>query len=128
MGGIFLIQGVWGSLFLPPGGSDRAEARRGNHRHRAGDARGARQPQAPGARSRRAAATGALESADPAKCRLLFRRVRAKWLWWSRLSIDDVALAAIIHDPPVKLYAFADRAGVEVGLSGDEAPQVPVLE
>jgi hypothetical protein len=39
------------------------------------------------------------KAAEPAKYRLLYRRVGAKWLWWSRLAMDDAALAAIIHDP-----------------------------
>ncbi|NMN06610.1 MULTISPECIES: GNAT family N-acetyltransferase [unclassified Novosphingobium] len=56
------------------------------------------------------------KAADPAKYRLLYRRVGAKWLWWSRLALDDAALAAIIHDPQVEIYAVADRAGVEVGM------------
>jgi GNAT superfamily N-acetyltransferase len=53
---------------------------------------------------------------DLAKYRLLFRRVGAKWLWWSRLALDDAALGAIIHDPQVHVFAVADRAGVEVGM------------
>lgn len=53
---------------------------------------------------------------DPAKYRLLYRRVGAKWLWWSRLAMDDAALSAIVGDPAVELYAVADRAGVEVGM------------
>ncbi|MDR6510014.1 GNAT superfamily N-acetyltransferase [Novosphingobium capsulatum] len=53
---------------------------------------------------------------DPAKYRLLYRRVGAKWLWWSRLALGDDALAAIVHDPQVEVYAVADRAGVEVGM------------
>lgn len=56
------------------------------------------------------------KAAEPAKYRLLYRRVGAKWLWWSRLAMDDAALAAIIHDSDVELYAVADRAGVEVGM------------
>ncbi len=48
--------------------------------------------------------------------RILFRRVGAPWLWFSRLVMDDAALAAIIGDERVEVYAVADRAGVEVGL------------
>lgn len=48
--------------------------------------------------------------------RTLFRRVGERWLWFSRLMLDDAALAAIIHDPAVEVYAVADRAGVEIGL------------
>jgi hypothetical protein len=54
---------------------------------------------------------------DPAKYRLLFRRVGAKWLWWSRLALDDAALGAIIHDPQVHVFAVADRAVSKWGCS-----------
>jgi GNAT superfamily N-acetyltransferase len=47
--------------------------------------------------------------------RALFRRVGARWLWFSRLLRDDDALAAIIHDPKVELYAVVDSQGEEVG-------------
>lgn len=53
---------------------------------------------------------------SPAAYRTLFRRVGERWLWFSRLMLDDAALAAIIHDPAVEVYAVADRAGVEIGL------------
>ncbi|MCW1381487.1 GNAT family N-acetyltransferase [Novosphingobium sp. KCTC 2891] len=52
----------------------------------------------------------------PEKYRLLYKRVGAPWLWWSRLAKSDGDLAAIIHDPAVQLYAVADRAKVEVGI------------
>ncbi len=53
---------------------------------------------------------------DPAKYRMLFRRVGAPWLWYSRLAIDDAALTAIIGDPGVEVYAVVDRGAVEIGL------------
>lgn len=52
----------------------------------------------------------------PDAYRSLFRRVGTPWLWFSRLMLDDAALAAIIHDPAVDLYPVADRAGIEVGM------------
>ena len=52
----------------------------------------------------------------PERYRLLYRRIGAPWLWWSRLALDDAALAAIIHDPAVELYAVTDRARVEIGM------------
>lgn len=52
----------------------------------------------------------------PAKYRLLYKRVGAPWLWWSRLARSDDDLSAIIHDPEVQLYAVVDRARVEVGM------------
>lgn len=53
---------------------------------------------------------------EPGKYRLLFRRVGAPWLWWSRLALDEPTLATIIHDADVEVYAVADRAGVEIGM------------
>jgi GNAT superfamily N-acetyltransferase len=52
----------------------------------------------------------------PERYRLLYRRIGAPWLWWSRLALDDAALGAIIHDPAVELYAVTDRARVEIGM------------
>lgn len=56
------------------------------------------------------------KEAAPEKYRLLYRRVGAPWIWWSRLVKSDADLAAIIHDAKVQLFAVADRAGVEVGI------------
>jgi GNAT superfamily N-acetyltransferase len=48
--------------------------------------------------------------------RALFRRVGEPWLWFSRLTMDDIALAAIIHDPAVHIWAVVDVRGIEVGI------------
>ncbi|ROP91265.1 N-acetylglutamate synthase-like GNAT family acetyltransferase [Stella humosa] len=37
----------------------------------------------------------------------LYRRVGEDWLWFSRLRMADTALAAIIHDPGVAVFALA---------------------
>jgi len=47
--------------------------------------------------------------------RALFRRIGTPWLWYSRLVLDDAALAAIIGDPAVAVFAAVDPAGIEVG-------------
>jgi GNAT superfamily N-acetyltransferase len=52
---------------------------------------------------------------DPDRYRALFRRIGERWLWFSRLRMDDAALTAIIHDPLVEVFAATARAGVEVG-------------
>ena len=52
----------------------------------------------------------------PEKYRALFRRVGARWLWFSRLVMDDAVLVAIVHDPLVEVHAAVDRAGIEVGM------------
>ena len=49
---------------------------------------------------------------EPARYRLLFERVGTRWLWFSRLAMDDATLRASIAD----LHAVVDRAGVEVGM------------
>jgi N-acetylglutamate synthase-like GNAT family acetyltransferase len=57
-----------------------------------------------------------LEIPDPTDYRRLFRLVGARWLWFSRLVMDDAGLSAIIQHPKVELFAIVDRAGKEVGL------------
>jgi GNAT superfamily N-acetyltransferase len=49
---------------------------------------------------------------DPAKYRLLFERVGGRWLWYSRLAMDDAALLANADE----VHAVIDRQGVEVGM------------
>jgi GNAT superfamily N-acetyltransferase len=48
--------------------------------------------------------------------RRLFRRIGARWLWFSRLILDDAALSTIIRHPGVELYTVADEAGREIGM------------
>ena len=49
---------------------------------------------------------------DPARYRLLFERVGARWLWFSRLAMDDGRLLQEIQE----VHAVVDRAGVEIGM------------
>jgi GNAT superfamily N-acetyltransferase len=49
---------------------------------------------------------------DPAKYRTLFARVGGRWLWYSRLAMDDAKLLAGIGE----VHAVADRTGIEVGM------------
>ena len=53
-------------------------------------------------------------AAAPDAYRALFRRVGERWLWYSRLLLDDAALTARIA--AAEVYAVADPAGVEVGM------------
>ena len=46
--------------------------------------------------------------------RYLYNTVGEKWLWYERRAIDDIALAAIIHDPAVDVYV-AYASGVPAG-------------
>ena len=49
---------------------------------------------------------------DPDKYRLLFRRVGGRWLWFSRLLMDDSTLRSNIAE----VHAVVDRSGIEVGM------------
>nr|MBA2772019.1 GNAT family N-acetyltransferase [Sphingomonas sp.] len=57
-----------------------------------------------------------IERPGPDDYRRLFRLVGARWLWFSRLIMDDAKLAAIIQHPNVELYAVADAQGRDVGM------------
>ena len=49
---------------------------------------------------------------DPGRYRLLFERVGARWLWYSRLAMDDARLGEEIQE----VHAVVDPAGIEVGM------------
>jgi GNAT superfamily N-acetyltransferase len=49
---------------------------------------------------------------DPARYRDLFRKVGARWLWYSRLVMDDSRLRREMAE----VHAVVDRDGAEVGL------------
>ena len=49
---------------------------------------------------------------SPEQYRTLFRKVGGRWLWFSRLALDDIELAAAIGE----LHAVVDAAGAEVGM------------
>ena len=49
---------------------------------------------------------------DPERYRALFRRVGEKWLWFSRLAMDDATLMAKVAE----VHAVIDEAGREAGL------------
>ncbi len=45
---------------------------------------------------------------DPAVYRALFREIGTPWLWFSRLAMDDAALAALLGHPQVDLFYLYD--------------------
>jgi GNAT superfamily N-acetyltransferase len=49
---------------------------------------------------------------EPARYRLLFERVGARWLWYSRLLMDDERLRSEMAD----VHAVVDRSGIEIGM------------
>jgi GNAT superfamily N-acetyltransferase len=58
----------------------------------------------------------AIEQPSTEEYRELFRLVGAPWLWFSRLVMDDAALAAILHDPQVALFVVRDERGRDAGI------------
>jgi GNAT superfamily N-acetyltransferase len=52
------------------------------------------------------------EGFDPDRYRALFRRVGGKWLWFSRLRMDDAELRAAAAE----IHAVRDSAGTDCGL------------
>jgi GNAT superfamily N-acetyltransferase len=57
-----------------------------------------------------------VEVPEPDHYRELFRLIGARWLWFSRLVMDDAHLATIVQHPKVDVYAVLDESGREVGL------------
>jgi GNAT superfamily N-acetyltransferase len=57
-----------------------------------------------------------LERPAPDRYRALFRAVGERWLWFSRLVMDDASLTAIIHDADVAIFAAVDAAGRDAGM------------
>lgn len=55
------------------------------------------------------------EAADLAWYRGLYRAVGEDWLWFSRLYMEDAALAAILHHKDVEVYALR-KDGRDLGL------------
>lgn len=56
-----------------------------------------------------------LNCPEPKTYRTLFREVGADWLWFSRLTLADDALAAILADGHVEIFALR-RDGRNVGM------------
>ncbi len=52
---------------------------------------------------------------DIPRYRALFRRVGEPWLWFSRMTMPEAQLAAILGHPDVEAYALRDASG-DVGL------------
>lgn len=57
-----------------------------------------------------------IDNPDPDEYRTLFRLVGSKWLWFSRLIMDDAKLSQIIRHSDVELFAVADEHGRDVGM------------
>ncbi len=57
-----------------------------------------------------------VEDPDLDEYRALFRRVGARWLWFSRLVMDDAKLGAIVRDPNVELHLIVHDDEGEIGM------------
>ncbi len=53
---------------------------------------------------------------EPRHYKDLFQMIGARWLWFSRLTLDDAHLAEIIQHPRVELYCVRDLDRREVGI------------
>jgi GNAT superfamily N-acetyltransferase len=59
--------------------------------------------------------------------RSLYRTVGENWLWFSRLTLDDTALAKLIHDPAILVHALHHN-GREAGMLELDARRFPDVE
>ena len=57
-----------------------------------------------------------IEAPQVGRYRKLFQKVGSRWLWFSRLIMDQAALDTIISDPLVELHVIIDDHGGEVGM------------
>ena len=57
-----------------------------------------------------------IEVPQPEHYKELFRLIGERWLWFSRLILDDAHLASIIQHPKVELDVVLDEADCEVGI------------
>jgi GNAT superfamily N-acetyltransferase len=57
----------------------------------------------------------------------LYRTVGENWLWFSRLTLDDAALAKLIHDPAIQVHALHHN-GREAGMLELDARRFPDVE
>lgn len=57
-----------------------------------------------------------IERPSLADYRDLFRLVGAPWLWFSRLTMTDEALGAIIQHPRIELFKVEDESGRDAGM------------
>jgi GNAT superfamily N-acetyltransferase len=57
-----------------------------------------------------------IERPETEQYRRLFRLVGSRWLWFSRLVMDEAELAAIVRHPRVELFAVTGERGEDAGL------------
>ena len=69
----------------------------------------------------------ATDAPDLDAYRALYARLGTPWLWQSRLAMDDAALAAILHDPAVEVFALT-KDGRDEGLLELDFREAPEAE
>ena len=57
-----------------------------------------------------------VEAPEPSDYRALFRLVGARWLWFSRLLMDDTALSAEMRQPGVEIFKVVDADRRDAGM------------
>lgn len=67
-------------------------------------------------------------SPDPAAYRALYRAVGRDWLWFSRLRLDDGALAGLLSEPAVEVYRMTGDDGAALGLLELDFRAMPTAE
>ena len=68
-----------------------------------------------------------VENPEPGWYRTLFRRIGADWLWFSRLLLDDTALAAILQSPEVDVFTV-ESGGPDRGMAELDRRGFPEIE
>jgi len=56
-----------------------------------------------------------LGGADHARYRTIYATLGARWLWWSRLMLSEIALSEVLADPAIEAYAVVAASG-DIGL------------
>jgi GNAT superfamily N-acetyltransferase len=57
-----------------------------------------------------------LRVADTGRYLALFRLIGTRWLWYSRLTMGDAAVAVLLADERVEAYVAVERSGQAIGL------------
>ena len=72
-----------------------------------------------------------LSGADVTRYRTIFRALGHRWLWWSRLLLDDQSLIALLDDPHIAACAVVAEGGdiglFELDFRNPETPDLALL-
>lgn len=57
----------------------------------------------------------------------LYRQIGQRWLWFSRLRLNNVDLRSVLHDPNIDIFALSHN-GVDAGLLEFDRRAMPEIE